>query len=122
MQTEYRSNGNRQRLPIRWGEIVHFRVPLTRPAHNRLLQWNVWAAVNPRLRLCVLAAVGLLLALGSSGCAAPSVRQQRLVAKANMTFSEAAAFSYNSPRLLGQLATGIASTGGAQNSGCTSCR
>jgi hypothetical protein len=55
------------------------------------------------------------MALLLDGCSAPSVRQQRLVAKPF-------AFSYNSSRLLPQLATGFAAAGGPQNSGCTSCR
>jgi hypothetical protein len=57
-----------------------------------------------------------------TGCSSPSVRQQRLVAKPNMLFSDSAVFSYNSPKLLSQLAPGFAGSGGAQNSGCTSCR
>ena len=75
-------------------------------------------------RICCFlgTAIGLILAMLLVGCSTAAVRQQRLVAKPNMTFSDSAAFSYNSPRLLGQLATGIASAGGAQNSGCTSCR
>ncbi len=70
----------------------------------------------------LLAVAGVVLVACVSGCSAPAVRQQRLIAKRNMTFSDSAAFSYNSPRLLGQLATGFAATGGPQNSGCTSCR
>ena len=57
-----------------------------------------------------------------AGCSGPSVAQQRLVAKSNMTFSGSSAFAYNSSRLLPQLASGFGSSGGAQNSGCTSCR
>ena len=56
------------------------------------------------------------------GCTALKPNEQRLVAKPNMTFSDSAAFSYNSSRLLPQLATGFAAAGGPQNSGCTSCR
>jgi hypothetical protein len=55
------------------------------------------------------------------GCASPAGRQQRWVAKPNMTFSDSAAFSYNSPRLLPQIAPGFGADA-AQNSGCTSCR
>jgi len=65
---------------------------------------------------------GALLALGLTGCTALRPSEQRLVAKPNMTFSDSAAFTYNSSRLFPQMATGFASTGGAQNSGCTSCR
>lgn len=64
----------------------------------------------------------ILVAAGLVGCSAPAVRQQRLVSRPNMTFSDSPAFIYNSPRLLPQLATGFAGSGAAQNSGCTSCR
>ncbi len=56
------------------------------------------------------------------GCSSPSVRQQRWVAKPGMTFADSAVFSYNSPKLLPQLAPGFGGAGAAQNSGCTSCR
>ena len=69
-----------------------------------------------------LAAFPLFVLFFITGCSSPSVRQQRLVAKPNMLFSDSAAFSYNSPKLLSQLAPGFAGSGGAQNSGCTSCR
>jgi hypothetical protein len=64
----------------------------------------------------------LAIVLGLTGCSAPAVRQQRLVAKPNMTFSDSAAFTYNSTRLLPQLAPGFGGSGASQNSGCTSCR
>ena len=67
---------------------------------------------------CLPLAVLALLA----GCSTPAVRQQRLIAKPNMTFSDSVAFTYNSPRLLSQFATGFGGSGAAQNSGCTSCR
>ena len=63
-----------------------------------------------------------LMGLSVAGCSAPAVRQQRLVAKPNMTFSDAPAYQYNSSRLMSQQATGLAGAGGPQNSGCTSCR
>lgn len=72
--------------------------------------------------------VRLILLMGSAGaivltgCAVPRPHEQRLVAKPNMTFSDSAAFSYNSPRLIPQLAPGFASASSSQNSGCTSCR
>jgi hypothetical protein len=69
-----------------------------------------------------LAGLGALLILGLAGCTAMRPSEQRLVAKPNMTFSDSAAFTYNSSRLFPQMATGFAATGGAQNSGCTSCR
>jgi hypothetical protein len=67
---------------------------------------------------CLPLAVLALLA----GCSTPAVRQQRLIARPNMTFSDSVAFTYNSPRLLSQFATGFGGSGAAQNSGCTSCR
>ena len=69
-----------------------------------------------------LLAMTFLVALFAAGCAAPSVRQQRLVARPNMVFSDSAVFNYNSSRLLPQVASGFASASGSQNSGCTSCR
>lgn len=79
-------------------------------------QWDgVWRSA--RWNCLPLALLALL-----SGCSLPAVHQQRLVAKPNMTFSDSAAFTYNSPKLLSQLAPGFAGAGGAQNSGCTSCR
>ncbi len=78
----------------------------------------------PRRLRCftVCAAMTLLAALVLTGCSTPAVRQQRLVAKPNMTFSDVTVFSYNAPGLLSQVATGFAGAGAAQNSGCTSCR
>ncbi len=69
-----------------------------------------------------LAGLGALMVLGVTGCTTMRPSEQRLVAKPNMTFSDSAAFTYNSSRLFPQMATGFAATGGAQNSGCTSCR
>ncbi len=70
-----------------------------------------------------LLAMGVMTALVFlSGCSSPAVRQQRLVAKPAMTFSDSVAFQYNSSRLMSQQATGLAGAGGPQNSGCTSCR
>lgn len=74
------------------------------------------------LRRSALAGLGLLTVLGLTGCTALRPGEQRLVAKPGMIFSDSAAFSYNSSRLFPQMATGFASSGGAQNSGCTSCR
>jgi hypothetical protein len=72
-------------------------------------------------RIALLGGCGLAL-LSVTGCTAMRPSEQRLVAKPNMTFSDSAAFTYNSSRLFPQMATGFAATGGAQNSGCTSCR
>ena len=70
------------------------------------------------------AASGLALSVLAvlCGCSAPAVRQQRLVSRPNMLFSDSATLNYNSPRLLPQLAPGFAGAGASQNSGCTSCR
>ena len=70
------------------------------------------------LTTSVLLAAVLLLA----GCSSPTVRQQRLVSKPNMLFSDSSVFTYNSARLLPQLEPGSATSGGAQNAGCTACR
>jgi len=69
----------------------------------------------------VLAVTGAAV-LALAGCSSPAVRQQRLVSRPNMLFSDSPAFTYNSPRLLPQLAPGFAGAGASQNSGCTSCR
>lgn len=69
-----------------------------------------------------LAGLGVMMVLGLTSCTALRPSEQRLTAKPNMTFSDSAAFSYNAPRLFPQMATGFASSSGAQNSGCTSCR
>ena len=73
---------------------------------------------RPALGLAVMGAAVLALA----GCSSPAVRQQRLISRPNMLFSDSPAFTYNSPRLLPQIATGFAASGASQNSGCTSCR
>lgn len=72
------------------------------------------------LAASLLPVVFAALLLG--GCSSPAVRQQRWVAKPGMTFTDSAVFSYNSPKLLPQLAPGFGGAGAAQNSGCTSCR
>lgn len=91
---------------LNWAAPVTFHVPV----QNRCLRL---------LRSgCLPLAVLALLA----GCSTPAVRQQRLIAKPGMTFSDSVAFTYNSPRLLSQFATGFGGSGAAQNSGCTSCR
>ncbi len=64
----------------------------------------------------------LLALLLVTGWAAPAVRKQRFVSKPNMLFSDSAVFTYNSARLLPQLEPGSATSGGAQNAGCTACR
>lgn len=70
----------------------------------------------------LLSKVVLALVLaGLAGCKSAGIRDQRLVSKPNMTFSEAAAFSYEY-KLLSQLESGSAASGGARSSGCSSCR
>ncbi len=68
------------------------------------------------------ASLGALLISSWTGCTALRPSEQRLVAKPNMTFSDSATLVYNSSRLFPQLASGFATAGGTQNSGCTSCR
>ena len=86
--------------------------------NSGLMKPTHWARLGRPTRLLALGFAGTVLA----GCTALKPNEQRLVAKPNMTFSDSAAFSYNAPRLLPQLATGFAAAGGPQNSGCTSCR
>ena len=61
------------------------------------------------------------LALLASGCATVGPEQQRLVSKPNMQFSRLLAWSYNS-KLMPQIQPGLAISGGAQASTCTTCR
>lgn len=69
--------------------------------------------------MCVIGplAAGLLLA---AGCTVP-VQAQRLLAKPAMQFSGSAVFG-NQPRLLPQLESGAATSGGGQAAVCSSCR
>lgn len=78
-----------------------------------------WGSILHRF---VLVSLGSLLILSWVGCTALRPNEQRLVAKPNMTFSDSATLVYNSSRLFPQLASGFATAGGTQNSGCTSCR
>jgi len=122
MQTETREPKTTQRLPVKWQLYISFR-PSVRakvffsPQSNGDLQ-----VMEARVRRISIVGCLLAAAMVFAGCSAPAVQQQRLVAKPNMTFSDAAAYQYNSSRLLGQQATGLAGTTGPQNSGCTSCR
>jgi hypothetical protein len=68
-----------------------------------------------------LFSLAALLALAAAGCSTVGVHEQRLVSKPNMQFSRVAAFNYSS-RLMPQVAPGLAVSGGAQASTCTSCR
>jgi len=122
MQTEIRQPRSRRRVPVTWLPRVFFRA---RVRDMRLLQPVLHAATSPmfaRVGSFIVAGCCPILALVLFGCSSPAVRRQRLVAKPNMTFSDSAAFTYNAPRLLPQLARGFGSAGASQNSGCTSCR
>ena len=79
-------------------------------------------AAGPVRSLPLTAGLPLVALFLLAGCAAPAVRPQRLVSKPNMLFSDSSMFTYNSARLLPQLEPGSASSGGAQNAGCTACR
>jgi len=81
--------------------------------------WRTHAPSARRLAALVVAGAA---SFGLTGCTALRPSEQRLVAKPNMTFSDSAAWIYNSSRLYPQLASGFATAGGTQNSGCTSCR
>jgi hypothetical protein len=61
------------------------------------------------------------IVLACAGCAAVGPQAQRLVSKPNMVFSESPVFNYTD-KLLPQTEPGFATTGGAQASGCTSCK
>jgi len=80
---------------------------------------SVCAAIN---RFITLAGSPLLGLIFLTGCVPVGIQSQRLVAKPNMIFSDSSVFTYNSPKLFFQLAPGFGASGGAQNSGCTSCR
>lgn len=74
-----------------------------------------------RFRAVVIPSAAALMAAGLlAGCAVP-VHQQRLVSRPSMQFSDTAASGYHS-KVLSQIETGAAATGGAQAAGCTSCR
>lgn len=88
---------------------------------DRDKRWQSARAAAPMSRGTRLMASMTLAGL-LAGCSTPAVRNQRLVAKPNMSFSDSAVFMYNSSKLFPQLATGFAASGGGQNSGCTSCR
>ena len=112
------------RLALSWAP--HEAVPI--PIQTTVRRWRpsplypVYRRWERGKRFVLSSCVPLAAIVFLAGCSSPAVRQQRLVAKPNMTFSDSTAFTYNSPRLLPQLAPGFASSGAAQNSGCTSCR
>ncbi|RKX34359.1 MAG: hypothetical protein DRP71_07355 [Verrucomicrobia bacterium] len=65
--------------------------------------------------------VVLAMAAGCGGCSTVNVAEQRLVSKANMTFSDSSVFDY-SMDFHSRLEPGTAGSGGGQASGCTSCK
>lgn len=73
---------------------------------------------KPRWPRCF--ALAGLATVALAGCAVP-VHQQRLVSKANMQFSDSPVFNYQS-KMLTQIESGAAASGGSQAAGCTSCR
>ena len=68
----------------------------------------------------LLAAMALASGLGT-GCTAVSVEQQRLLAKPAMHFLSTPIYSGTS-RIMLQVQPGLAVSGGAQASTCTTCR
>jgi len=56
-----------------------------------------------------------------AGCVSVGVEDQRFVSKPNMEFSRSAVYSYSS-KIMPQIQPGLAVSGGAQASTCTSCR
>lgn len=67
--------------------------------------------------------LGLLATGGEllTGCQAVPLAEQRLVAKTEMTFESSAA-GHPDVNVLAQIEPGLATSGGAQAAGCTSCR
>ena len=114
----------RRRLALNWISTESYRLPirggarLERRAHACSDRWP-WDLLR---RFALFAGFSPVAVLLLAGCSSPAVRQQRLVSKPNMLFSDSAAFTYNSARLLPQLEPGSAASGGAQNAGCTACR
>ena len=78
------------------------------------------AELRRRVCRCVGLPVLLCGAVALAGCARVAPREQRLVSKPNMQFSESLVFGYQN-RLLTQIESGSASFVGAQSTGCGSC-
>jgi hypothetical protein len=66
--------------------------------------------------------VVFLLGMALTGCSSVPVQQQRLVSKPDMLFSDSLVYNYDPSRLILQIETGRAASGGGQASGCTSCK
>ena len=113
-----------RRLVLGWAVSVTFRVPVRTNFRfaRQIAPCPVRRKWDRAGRFIGSSCLPLAVIAFLAGCSSPSMSQHRLVAKPNMTFSDSAVFSYNSPKLLPQLAPGFAGSGGAQNSGCTSCR
>ena len=122
-----------RRLTLRWTTSESFRVPVQttirlarRTASGRDRRNRGWAGRFIRLNCLPVLPVLLVLPVAMiallAGCSTPAVRQQRLVAQPNMTFSDSAVWVYNGPRLLPQIAPGFPGGDASQNSGCSSCR
>jgi hypothetical protein len=77
--------------------------------------------VRARWRQLLLVCSATVAIAAFSGCNAVPLAQQRLVAKSEMTF-DASAMSHPGSNLAAQIEPGLASSGGAQAAGCTSCR
>ncbi len=76
---------------------------------------------NPSISRNALAlAAGLALVAAGTGCTVP-VHAQRLLAKPAMQFAGAGTAG-GASKLLPQVETGAAASGGGQAAGCTSCR
>lgn len=106
---------------IRWSIDDALRISIRKNGKSQSSQpRRALRRVGLSLTSSFLPVVFTALLLG--GCSSPAVRQQRWVAKPGMIFADSAVFSYNSPKLLPQLAPGFGGAGAAQNSGCTSCR
>jgi len=65
--------------------------------------------------------LALVVCLAMAGCVQVPAHQQRLVSKPNMEFPDSLVFNYQN-RLLPQVEPGSTFSGGAQSSGCASCK
>jgi len=108
----------------------HTKQARSRPPYRLGLKWTAHKVFHlpirtglrkggpGRIASCLLAAGIVFL----PGCSAPAVRQQRLVARPNMTFDDSVIFAYHASKLIGQMERGYAGSGDAANAGCTSCK
>lgn len=76
---------------------------------------------GPGLRLMVFGPLVLSISLAFSGCVAVPVYRQEMVSGPGMLFSNSPVLA-SEPALLTQVEPGLASNGGGQAAGCTSCR